>query len=104
MAACLTWQTSTSGAVARSHSPPPKAKLTLSKAGSRRPSRMCRVKCLASPSTSRNTLSDQAGVHEKLGVRLLRILEDLIGEAALHHPAVVHDDGAAGEETDDAQV
>ena len=43
-------------------------------------------------------------VDELLGVGVLRILHDLIGEAVLDHLTVEHDDGAVGQKPDDAEV
>src|SRR5262245_44562418 len=71
------------------------------------PPRTCSVNSLCSASTSRiramrRLLQERAD--QQLRVRMLRVLEDLIGQAALDDVAVLQHDGAVGQHPDDAEV
>src|SRR5262245_50951755 len=82
---------------------------TLSSARIVLPSRMWRVKSLCRSSTSRmvdisSGSSLQKGTDQQLGVGMLRVLENLIGQAALDDVTVFEDDGAVGEHANHAEI
>src|SRR3990167_10389879 len=67
----------------------------------------CSRNCLHSPSVFRigcMGTSLQCRCHQPLGISVLGIFQDLVGQAGFDNPPVLHDKGAASKQADDPEV
>src|SRR5690606_5932389 len=69
----------------------------------------CKVKVLASPRTCMAefiivTSGLENGRHQQLAVGVLRVVQDLVGQACLHHARATHDHQAVRKQASHGQV
>src|SRR5271165_6068786 len=101
------------GPASATHSPARAENVTPATTGKRRPPCRCMVKDFFTSTRSMTVemvLADisascgQDGGHEQLRVRLVGIVEHLVGEAGLDHLAVLHHHDAMRQQTRDSEV